>query len=189
MNADPGTAASIALLAVAVCTAGCDVRDEVAVAARASRWWPAADPAAGGPPLIGAAAGATATLPVEYVEGFEAGRRRAAEGGQPMLVIFRAAWCRWSGEFVQALASDARLVALSRRFVCVTVDADRDLRTCTGLGVDTFPTVLLFDAEGTERFRAAGASASDRLALAMRGLLDPHTADRPGASGAGAARR
>lgn len=156
----------LAPLTVVAAALGCEVRDEPA--ARAGSGWripPVVDSA----PLLQAAA-ATPTA-IEYVEGFESGLRRAAEDGRPLLTVFRAAWCRWSAELGQGVLADPRIVALSRRFVCVAVDADRDPATCRRFGVDRFPTVLLCDAAGGEQFRTTG-SAAEGLAEAMAGLLE-----------------
>jgi hypothetical protein len=161
-------ALALALLAAA---AGCTVRDEQATTGRDSRWWAATPsrPAAG---LItaGAVTPATASA-IDYVDGYEAGARRAAESGLPMLVVFRAAWCRWSGELVQAAVADPRVVRLSRRFVCMAVDADRHADTCRQFGVQAFPTVIILDAAGAERFRATGSAASAHIAAAMDEVL------------------
>jgi uncharacterized protein YyaL (SSP411 family) len=88
-----------------------------------------------------------------------------------MLVVFRATWCRWSGELVQAAVADPRVVRLSRRFVCVAVDADRHPDTCRQFGVQAFPTVIILDPSGTERFRATGSAASVHIAAAMNEVL------------------
>lgn len=154
------------LLALA---AGCEVRDELAP-----------PPAPGWPMMSGVgdrplfpAADATPTA-IEYVEGFESGLRRAAEDGRPLLVVFRGSWCRWSAELTQGTLADHRIVGLSSRFVCVAVDADRDAATCRRFAVDRFPSVLLLDADGSERFRVTGSTAAG-LADAMAGLLDAAT--------------
>jgi hypothetical protein len=159
---------AIALVAVA---AGCTVRDEQATASGDGRWWAAAPsrPTGG---LIGSGAVAPqATSAIDYVDGYETGSRRATESGVPMLVVFRATWCRWSGELVQAAVADPRVVRLSRRFVCVAVDADRHPDTCRQFGVQAFPTVIILDPSGTERFRATGSAASVHIAAAMNEVL------------------
>ena len=150
--------------------AGCEVRDELAPPPASG--WPIV-PAVGPRPLFPAADAAPTTI--EYVEGFESGMRRAAEDGRPLLVVFRGAWCRWSVELTQGTLADQQIVGLSRRFVCVALDADRDAATCRRFGVDRFPSVLLLEADGSERFRATGSTAAG-LADAMAGLLDAATA-------------
>jgi hypothetical protein len=156
------------MLAAAV--AGCEVRDELAIPPAAD--WPAG-PVIDARPLFPSSE-ATPTG-VEYVEGYESGLRRAAEDGRPLLMVFRGSWCRWSAELTQGTLADARVIGYSRRFVCVAVDADRDATTCRRFTVDRFPTVLLLDANGTERFRVTGSTAAG-LADAMAGLLATPTA-------------
>ena len=157
------------LLALA---AGCEVRDELAPPPAAG--WPLVA-RVGDRPLFPAADAAPTTI--EYVEGFESGLRRAAEDGRPLLVVFRGAWCRWSAELTQGTLADRWIVDLSRRFVCVAVDADRDAATCRRFAVDRFPSVLLLEADGSERFRVTGSTAAG-LAEAMAGLLDATTTRR-----------
>jgi len=155
---------------MAAAVAGCEVRDELAVPPVAN--WPAA-PVIDARPLF-PAADATPKA-VEYVEGYDAGLRRAAEDGRPLLMVFRGSWCRWSAELTHGTLADAQIVGYSRRFVCVALDADRDAATCRRFAVDRFPTVLLLDAAGTERFRVTGSTAMG-LADAMAGLLATPTA-------------
>lgn len=161
---------AVPLLAV-VAVAGCDVRDEPVQPAATDSIWPLvaqevtlrqATARGDQAPAVG----------IEYVEGYEAGRRRAETEHLPMLIVFRAAWCRWSCEFAQGALADRSVVALARRFVCVTADADRDAATCKAFGVSGFPTVVVLDAGGRERFRATGSSAAGGLATALRAVLD-----------------
>jgi hypothetical protein len=172
-------ASTIAILVVvaSVAATGCSMRDEQAVSGGETRWWSATQSGPGGAGLMPAPATPATTAVIEYVEGFEAGAKRAADAGLPMLVVFRAAWCRWSGELVQAAVADSRIVECSRRFVCVAVDADRHAATCREFDVRAFPTVVLLDADRTEQFRATGSSAVSGLAAAMGDVLT--AASRP----------
>ena len=148
----------------ALALAGCDVRDERALPPAAG-WRTGAATAAG--PLLESSVSAAG---IEYVEGFDAALRAAA-AGRPVLAVFRATWCRWSTELARETLAAPRIVTLARRFVCVAVDADRDAAACRRCGVDAFPTVLLLDAAGSERFRSTGSAAAG-LADAMAALLD-----------------
>lgn len=171
MNRDAKPVRLAALTVLVALAAGCEVRDERAAAPR-SGW--SLVPVVDSRPLLQGNSATPTTI--EYVEGYESGLRRAAEDGRPLLLVFRGSWCRWSAELAQETLTDPRIVGLSRRFVCVAIDADRDATTCRHFGVDRFPTVLLLDAGGGERFRVTG-SAADGLADAMAGLLGA-TADR-----------
>jgi hypothetical protein len=151
--------------AVAVCAAafaGCDIRDEVPRSLEPQ-------------PLLGAGivAGLRGPPAIEYVGGYEAGRQRAESDGRPLLLVCTAKWCRFSADMTQQTLRDPGLVALSRRAVCVLIDADRDAATCRTLGVKGFPTLLVLDPDGTERFRATGRASPDTLAAALATAFEP----------------
>jgi hypothetical protein len=153
------------------------VRDEEVRPAALPRLWPAASQDA--TRIDTDRRPETTGRGIEYVEGYAAGRRRATAEGLPMLIVFRATWCRWSGELTKGPLADRGVIAAAQRFVCVTVDADRDADTCRDFGVSGFPTIIVLDTAGAERFRATGTAAAARLAMVMRDLLGgPDRPDR-----------
>jgi hypothetical protein len=185
----PSLVPAALVVALAAAVAGCTVRDEQAASGGDGRWWAAAPSRPAGGLIGNGAATPPATPSIDYVDGYEVGSRRAAETGLPMLLVFRATWCRWSGELVQAAVADPRVVRLSRRFVCAAVDADRHADTCRQFGVQAFPTVIMLDPTGTERFRATGSAVSAQIAAAMDGMLADQSRPRRIATGpSGAAR-
>ncbi len=116
---------------------------------------------------------------LEYVDGFDAGLKRAQSESKSLLVICRAAWCRWSAEMTQGPLSDPHIIGLASRFVCVMVDADRHTDTCQNLNVTAFPTVMIISSLGDESFRAVGRPSTDTLASALREHLQPTVATQP----------
>jgi hypothetical protein len=158
------------------CAGGCDVRDEAVRPAVPPRPWTHTSLDTVGQRDDGRPE-SLASPGIEYVEGHAAGRRRAAAEGLPMLLVFRAGWCRWSAELAKGPLADRGVVTASRRFVCVMIDADRDADTCVEFGVSGFPTVVVLDTAGRERFRATGTGAAGQLAVVMHELLD--TSARP----------
>jgi thioredoxin-like negative regulator of GroEL len=147
-----------ALLVVLVVWGGFEIRDEAveSPAPRAVRLTAAA-------PEAGNA--------IEYVEGYEAGLRRATAENRPLLVVFRAAWCHWCAEFARGPLIDRRLVGLSRQFVCVVVDADRHAADCRRFGVKEFPTVVVATMKGDECRRWTGCPSAEELVSAMADTL------------------
>jgi len=141
---------------------GCDIRDE---APRPSR----------SQPLLGAgiAAADRAAPLIEYVGGYDAGRQRAVAEDRPLLLVCTAGWCRFSADLAQRTLRDPRLVAVSRRAVCVLLDADRDAESCRALEVRAFPTLLVLDAHGAERLRVTGRSSPAALTTALEQALEP----------------
>jgi len=152
------------VVVVAALVGGCEVRDEPVRTEPRAAAFPMPTLEAGGG-RRGPAPGATAAG-IEYVEGYDAAARRAATTGMPLLLVFRAGWCRHSAAAARGPLASEALVARSRRFVCAAVDADRDAATCRAFAVTGFPTVIIVDAQGAERFRTTG-SAAEGLALAM----------------------
>jgi hypothetical protein len=156
----------------AILLVGCDVRDEQARGGWSTAWQPTTvQRLTGSPPRASTDPGAAPRF-VEHVEGYAAGARRAGDSGLPMLLFFRASWCRWSGSLAAETLADP---GLAGSFVAVTVDADRDAATCRSFGVRTFPTVIVLDRERRERFRATGSAVRDGLAAAISAVTTEAT--------------
>ncbi len=154
-----------------VLSGGCDVRDEVAQDGSVSPWPPQVVERLAAPSQRSPGSPA-ASHTIDFVDGYAAGSRRAAETRLPMVLVFRASWCRWSDTFVAKLPSEPHLAGLAGRFVCVTIDADRDQATCRSFGVQAFPTAIVLDRERRETYRASGASAREGLAIAVKSVLE-----------------
>ena len=150
----------------AIC--GCDIRDEAAKPIQRH------GSASLAPEKLWAATRASSSrASIEYVEGYEAGCQRLRLERKPMLVVFRAGWCRFSSEMMQGPLLDPEIVELSRQCICVMVDADRNADTCRTLGIRGFPTVLVIDSTGEETFRTMGRPSSQGMAAAMQKALEP----------------
>jgi hypothetical protein len=163
---------------------GCELLDEQAPSGGAAAWAPAIAQRLA-TPASSRDLTALAADRVECVEGFAAGARRAADAGLPLLLIFRASWCPWSDEFLATAVTHADLLSAADRFVCASVDADRDAAVCRSFGVRSFPTIVALDATQRERLRATGASAREHLTAAVAALFtdpSPRVAGDPSAS-------
>jgi len=171
-------------IACSLLAAGCDVRDEEARTGPAAAWLESTAI------RLSSSTATRATRPanssVECCDGFETGSRRASDAGLPLLLVFRASWCRWSGDLVDAVLADDRLASAGGRFICAAIDADRDAAVCRSFGVATFPTAIVLDADRREQFRASGEAARQGLTAALEGVLArPHSrvARTPAAAG------
>jgi len=108
---------------------------------------------------------------IEFVEGYPSALARAELERKPMLVLFRASWCRWCGEMTVKVLPEQQVVQRSRRFICVAVDADRDPDICRTHGVRGYPTILLISPDGREIARRTGKVALKTL-VAMLDEVD-----------------
>lgn len=159
-----------ALAAFFVAVTGCDIRDEIPRKPRPQA-------------LLGdgIAAAGRGTPTIEYVGGYEAARQRSSAEGRALLLVCTAGWCRFSTDLVQRTLRHPDLVALSRRFVCVLLDADRDADVCRDLHVRAFPTLVVLDDAGAERLRVTGRSSPETLVTALeRALEQPRLATAGG---------
>lgn len=162
------------LLVIAACglpPIGCEVRDEEARTGPSAVWLETTARRLNDGRSM--AVSRTGGGSIEGVDGFAAGSRRATDAGLPMLLVFRASWCRWSGDFVESVLADERMAAAAGQVVCVAIDADREAAVCRSFGVRTFPTLLVLDADRRERFRATGAAARRGLAAALETAVAP----------------
>ena len=148
--------------AMLVGAVGCDIRDEAPRPSRSQ--------------LLrgsGIAAADRAAPLIEYIGGYDVGRQRAAADDRPLLLVCTASWCRFSAGPAERTLRDPQLVAVSRRAVCVLLDADRDTEVCRALGVRAFPTLLVLDPLGAERLRMTGLSSPTAVAAALERALEP----------------
>jgi thioredoxin-like negative regulator of GroEL len=121
----------------------------------------------------GPAAHSSGQTSISFVDDCDAGRRLAEAANKPLLVVFRADWCRWSAAFSQQTLTDPAIVALADRFVCVQVDADRHSKICQRYAVSQFPTVLILDADNNELSRRSGHTLATDLKPLLRQALSP----------------
>jgi thiol:disulfide interchange protein len=151
------------LAACLLALVGCDIRDEAVLPVMP-------DLLVGGADMV---AGAGATHGIEYVSGYQAGRKRAAAERKPLVLVFKATWCRFSAELTQRTLADERVVGLSRRSVCVMVDADRDADVCRQFGVKAFPTLVILPIDGGEPIRKTGRPSAAAVAADLEKAIDP----------------
>jgi thioredoxin-like negative regulator of GroEL len=166
---------------------GCEIRDEpVRTTQQARLRWP--DPVTRRLESDTDPAANTPSSTIAFVESCAAGRRLAEAAGKPLLIIFRAGWCRWSAAFTQQTLVDPTIVALSERFVCVQVDADRDAEVCRQYGVTHFPTVLVLNPDDREVTRRSGHTVvADLQPLLRRALAADRLVGTPAAPSTDAA--
>jgi thiol:disulfide interchange protein len=109
---------------------------------------------------------------IEFVKGWELGRRVSTERGQPCLVFFTASWCTYCKRMEATTFNDAAVSQLASQFVCVMVDADVEPEVCRRLQVKGYPTLELISPAGASLGRLTGWQAAPTLAQSLRAALD-----------------
>ena len=140
---------------IAFLVVGCDVRDEVVHTPQSTHnRWP--EPVTYRIDQNDTQLGHYGSARISFIENCDIGLRLADFANKPLLIVFRAAWCRWSLALTQQTLSDPSIVALADSFVCVQVDADRHAETCLQYNITQFPTILIVDTDDNEIIRRSG---------------------------------
>ena len=110
-------------------------------------------------------------------QAYQAGRTAAEQQGKPVLLHFHAEPCDWCQKLEREVFSDPDLIQLSRRFVCIKVDALSRGDLTRAHRVDAFPTAVILDPAGAEAGRIEGYLPPARYLEAVNQTLPSN--DRP----------
>ncbi len=81
---------------------------------------------------------------------------KAKETGRPIMIDFYADWCGPCKMLDAETYSDDRVAAASTNLVMVRIDVDRNQLLSSQYRVESIPTIVVLNAEGTEINRAVG---------------------------------
>lgn len=160
------------LLAAALCV-GCEIRDvpsgpDASTTVSTDSTGPAAvDEKAKSP----AGRSRIARGRIAFVEGYQAGIKLARAQQKPLLVFFTADWCHYCHQLAnEAFVQDA-VVAMSRQFICVLVDADAQPEVCREFRVRGYPTIQFLSPHGVPLNRVTGKQPGHALVHEMQAAL------------------
>jgi tetratricopeptide (TPR) repeat protein len=117
-----------------------------------------------------AAAHNAVTDGVEWQKDYETARALAQQSGKPMLIDFSANWCKPCQEMAKTFWPQPQNVALTRKFVCVSLNFDKNRSEVSHFKVDRIPAVVFTDPWGnvlTNRF-GFGNTVADVLPQIMQ---------------------
>ena len=106
-----------------------------------------------------------------FVRGYLQGYEQAREAGQPMLVFFTVPGCGYCEQMAREASADEQVVQLSRRFVCILVDADTEPEICREFRVRAYPTIQFISPQGVPLNRVTGKTPAGQLASQMQAAL------------------
>jgi thiol:disulfide interchange protein DsbD len=94
---------------------------------------------------------------------FETAMNISLGQGKPAMVDFYTDWCSWCKELDKNTYPDARVINRSEQFVCAKVDGDARPDLTAKYNVKSYPTVIFFNPDGTERHRVVGYKGPDEF--------------------------
>ena len=98
-----------------------------------------------------------------------------ATAGGYTVVDFSAPWCGPCRQFVPVFEAAAARHAPKLRFA--RCDVDESPATASMVGIQSIPTVVVFDPDGNELTRASGALAPARLDDLLRAVVEHAATD------------
>ena len=109
---------------------------------------------------------------IAFVRGYAQGYQQALRDGRPMMVFFTAPWCQFCHQLEAEAFSDLQVSALSRRFVCLVVDAEQEPNVCREFRVRGYPTIQFITPQGVPLNRLVGKRSPAELVLEMQAALE-----------------
>lgn len=122
--------------------------------------------------LLGAIRGDRPGGDIPWASDFQTAAALARRTHRPLLLSFHTPGCGWCAKLDAETFTDKRVVALSKRYVCVRLDSDVDAALCVRYVVLDYPTTLLLDPDGRELARLTGFIPPERFAPALTAALN-----------------
>lgn len=82
---------------------------------------------------------------IAWTQDFEEAGKIARKNGKPLLLNFRTDWCGLCRQMDRTFWTRADIIELSKQFVCVKIDGDKNPQLAAQTGVRGFPSVVLAD--------------------------------------------
>ncbi|MGC8667467.1 MAG: thioredoxin family protein [Chthonomonadales bacterium] len=108
---------------------------------------------------------------IRWEPAFADARLEARRLNRPLMVVFEAPWCGWCARMERQCLRDSAVVNLSRRFVCVRVDVDRQPDIAAAYGGWSVPYLAFLAPDGAKVRSVAGFAEAGEVVRAMTDAL------------------
>lgn len=109
-------------------------------------------------------AGSARAADIKWHSSLSTAQAEAKKTKRPLLVYFSTSWCGPCKEMKRTTFKDAKVVAESRKWTMVQIDAEKQASIADKYKVDGYPTMIILKPSGAAVARAeSGMSASGFL--------------------------
>jgi hypothetical protein len=116
--------------------------------------------------------------PIQFLDSYEQARAEAKATQRRILVYFTGPGCAWCRVLETRTFTDAEVVDLSQKYVCVELRTDRDTKLADEFQIDSIPRSIVLMADGSTLDQRVGyLAATDYAAWLGTGLT---RAPKPG---------
>ena len=109
--------------------------------------------------------------PIVFLCDYTTGMELARQKRMPTLVFFSVPDNVGSQRMLETTFRDEEIRRLAERLVCIQVDGSRETDLCEALEITSFPTIILYNANGVEVRRLEGRQTSEQLAVHISMIL------------------
>jgi thioredoxin-like negative regulator of GroEL len=93
---------------------------------------------------------------LEWNRDYSSALQLAQKSGKPILIDFQASWCAPCREMEKEVWIEQKLVEQSKKFVCISIDVDRNKEVATKYNIKNLPTIIFADSWGNKLTRNEG---------------------------------
>jgi thiol:disulfide interchange protein len=110
---------------------------------------------------------------------YDNGLRLAKKEGKPSMIYFTAVWCGWCKKLEKEAFRVPEVIELSRKFVCIKVDGDKQHELIDRHEVAEYPTVIFCDSQGKDALRIPDYVPAEDFLAKMKTALVKTGVDKP----------
>jgi len=93
---------------------------------------------------------------ISFIRDYDSALAIAQEEDERLVLDFYTSWCSWCKRLDSVTFADSTVIAASASMVFAKIDAEEDTITAQRYSVNSFPTVVLANSDGTEIDRIGG---------------------------------
>ena len=125
---------------------------------------------------------------IKWVYSYNDALSQAKKKNMPVMVDFYGKNCGWCVKLDNETYRDARVIEISRKFICLKIDVSKNRSVSNKYQVRGLPTVIFINSDGKKLGGGAGYRNADRFVPEMNAVLSKYprqggSSDVPGGAG------